>query len=182
MFGTFIKESKTTAIDNGDTLKEVRVKFSTTNHDVQNTHIHKTPAVIGNSVESAPCKVKLHLLPKEPRVASNNCDDKDVEQNRVADIVPQPAESGMTVNDVLQSQVDEDTKDRIGHFENHYPNVPQQRIPQEEQILPVGDDDRHQIPASESSAGEPSAMPSFRYKCADIFMYLYITSMILFKL
>lgn len=158
-------------------LKEVRVKFSTTNHDVQNTHIHKTPAAIGNSVESAPCKVKLHLLPEEPGVASNNCDDKDVEHNLVADIVQQPAKSRTTINDVPQLQVDEDIKDRIGNFENRYPNVPQQRVPQKEHISSVDKNDHHQIPANESSA-----MPSFRYKHVDIFMYLYIMSLTLFKL
>ena len=158
-------------------LKEVRVKFSTTNHDVQNTHIHKIPAAIGNSIEPAPYKLKLHLLPEEPRIASQNCDDKDVEQNLITDIVQQSAGSRMTVDDVPQSQVDEDTKDRIGNFENRYPNVPQQRIPQNEQISPVNDNDHHQIPASESSA-----MPYFRYKHVDIFMYLYVMPLILFKL
>jgi hypothetical protein len=158
-------------------LKEVKVKFSTTNHDVQNTRIHKTPVVIGNSAESAPCKVKLHLLPEEPRAASKNCDDKDVEQNLVTDIVQQPEKFRMTVNDVPRSQVDEDTKDRIGNFESHYPNVPQQRIPQKKQISPIDENDHHQIPASESFA-----MPSFRYKHVDTFMYLYIMSLILFKL
>jgi hypothetical protein len=163
-------------------LKEVGVKFTTTNHYVRSTHVRETPAVIGNSVEPAPCEVKLHQPPEEPRIASPNYNDKDVEQTLVTDVVQQSAESRTTVEDVPQSRVEEDTKDRIGNFENRRPNVPQQRIPQKEQISPADENDRHPIPASESSASESYAMPSFRYKYVYTFMYLNMISMTLFKL